>query len=87
MCVALFQQEYCIFRNHVICSHWAKGLLGQAYIEENPLAALQAFAIASGWEQSSFMRHHFLGRALARRSYRVDLHAAICILHTRAYLH
>ncbi|DBA83106.1 TPA: hypothetical protein ACH3X2_006634 [Trebouxia sp. C0005] len=26
--------------------------------------ALQAFAIASGWEQSSFMRRHFLGRAL-----------------------
>ncbi len=44
--------------------HWAKGSLGQAYIEKNPLAALQAFAIASGWEQSSFMRRHFLGRAL-----------------------
>ncbi|DBB07155.1 TPA: hypothetical protein ACH3X1_011726 [Trebouxia sp. C0004] len=48
-----------------IWGHWAKGSLGQAYIEKNPLAALQAFAIASGWEQSSFMRHHFLGRALA----------------------
>ncbi len=44
--------------------HWAKGSLGQAYVEKNPLAALQAFAIASGWEQSSFMRRHFLGRAL-----------------------
>lgn len=51
----------------LICSHWAKGSLGQAYIEKNPLAALQAFAIASGWEQSSFMRRHFLGRALVRR--------------------
>jgi len=40
--------------------------LGQAYIEKNPLAALQAFAIASGWEQSSFMKRHFLGRALVR---------------------
>ncbi|DBA76049.1 TPA: hypothetical protein ACH3X1_009797, partial [Trebouxia sp. C0004] len=39
-----------------IWGHWAKGSLGQAYIEKNPLAALQAFAIASGWEQSSFMR-------------------------------
>jgi len=46
--------------------HWAQGSLGQAYIEKNPLAALQAFAIASGWEQSSFMRRHFLGRALVR---------------------
>ena len=50
----------------LICSHWAKGSLGQAYIEKNPLAALQPFAIASGWEQSSFMRRHFLGRALVR---------------------
>ena len=32
----------------LICSHWAKGSLGQAYVEKNPLAALQAFAIASG---------------------------------------
>ena len=61
-----------VFRNNtacwnVLCSHWAKGSLGQAYIEKNPLAALQAFAIASGWEQSSFMRRHFLGRALVRR--------------------
>ncbi|KAL0050179.1 hypothetical protein WJX82_005939 [Trebouxia sp. C0006] len=47
-----------------IWGHWAKGSLGQAYIEKNPLAALQAFAIASGWEQSSFMRRHFLVRAL-----------------------
>ncbi|KAL0032293.1 hypothetical protein WJX79_002910 [Trebouxia sp. C0005] len=47
-----------------IWGHWAKGSLGQAYIEKNPLAALQAFAIASGWEQYSFMRRHFLGRAL-----------------------
>ncbi len=46
--------------------HMAKGSLGQAYIEKNPLAALQAFAIASGWEQSSLMRHHFLGGALVR---------------------
>ena len=51
----------------LICSHWAKGSLGQAYIEKNPLAALQAFAIASGWEQSSFMRRHFLGRALVMK--------------------
>ncbi|DBB05629.1 TPA: hypothetical protein ACH3X1_012246 [Trebouxia sp. C0004] len=49
-----------------IWGHWAEGSLGQSYIENNPLAALQAFAIASGWEQSSFMRRHFLGRALAR---------------------
>ena len=48
----------------LVCSHWAKGSLGQAYVDKNPLAALQAFAIASGWEQSSFMRRHFLGRAL-----------------------
>ncbi|DBA97429.1 TPA: hypothetical protein ACH3X1_015148 [Trebouxia sp. C0004] len=38
--------------------------LGQAYIEKNPLAALQAFAIAGGREQTSFMKRHFLGRAL-----------------------
>lgn len=42
-------------------------LTGLDIIEKNPLAALQAFAIASGWEQSSFMRRHFLGRALVRR--------------------
>ncbi len=59
--------------NYTTCSqslgharHWAKGTLGQAYIEKNPLAALQAFAIASGWERSSFMKRHFLGRALVR---------------------
>ncbi len=48
----------------LICSHWANGSLGQAYVDKNPLAALQAFVIASGWEQSSFMRRDFLGRAL-----------------------
>ena len=63
----------------LICSHWAKGSLGQAYIE-NPLAALQAFAIASGWEQSSFMRRHFLGRAL------VSSIAAVEMSHICFYL-
>ena len=53
--------------------HWAKGTLGQAYIEKNPLAALQAFAIASGWDQSSFMRRHFLGRALVSMTVHVQL--------------
>jgi len=33
-----------------IWGHWVAGSLGQAYIEKNPLAALQAFAIASGFE-------------------------------------
>jgi len=37
------------------------------------LAALQAFAIASGWEQSSFMRRHFLGRALVSTIVHVHL--------------
>ena len=60
---SLSQQRHSI----LTCSHWAKGSLGEAYVEKNPLAALQAFAIASGWEQSSFMRRHFLGRALVRR--------------------
>ena len=63
LCAVLGQQQHCI----LVRSHWAKGSLGQAYLEKNPLAALQAFAIASGWEQSSFMRRHFLGRALVRR--------------------
>jgi len=40
------------------------GTLAQAYLEKNPLAALQAFAIAAGWEQTSFMKRHFLGRGL-----------------------
>ena len=62
MCGIVSQQQRIL-----VCSHWAKGSLGQAYIEKNPLAALQAFAIASGWEQSSFMRRHFLVRALVRR--------------------
>jgi len=56
--------------------HWAKGTLGQAYIEKNPLAALQAFAIASGWDQSSFMRRHFLGRALVSRTVHVQKETA-----------
>ena len=60
----------------VCAGHWAKGSLGQAYIEKNPPAALQAFAIASGWEQSSFMKRHFLGRALVRITAFL-LHAAI----------
>ncbi|KAL0034269.1 hypothetical protein WJX77_006334 [Trebouxia sp. C0004] len=47
-----------------ICGPWARGSLGQAYIERNLLAALQAFAIPGGWEQTSFMKRHFLGRAL-----------------------
>lgn len=60
--------------SHLVCSfesattlHFDMQSLGEAYVEKNPLAALQAFAIASGWEQSSFMRRHFLGRALVRR--------------------
>jgi len=57
----------------VACS----GSLGQAYIEKNPLAALQAFAIAGGWEQTSFMKRHFLGRALV---------SAICY-NTRHHIH
>jgi len=40
------------------------GTLQQAYLEENPLSALVAFAIAGGWDQTSFMRRHFCGRAL-----------------------
>ncbi len=57
--------------------HWAKGSLGQAYIERNPLAALQAFAIASGWEQSSFMKRHFLGRALVNTYITIE-HVHLC---------
>jgi len=57
----------------VACS----GNLGQAYIEKNPLAALQAFAIAGGWEQTSVMKRHFLGRALV---------SAICY-NTRHHRH
>ncbi len=59
--------------NACCAGHWAKGSLEQAYIEKNPLAALQAFAIASGWEQSSFMRRHFLGRALVSTIVHVHL--------------
>ena len=46
--------------------HWARGTLQQAYLEKNPLSALVAFAIAAGWDQTSFMRQHFCGRALVR---------------------
>ncbi|KAL0031622.1 hypothetical protein WJX77_010224 [Trebouxia sp. C0004] len=44
--------------------HWAQGTLQQAYLEKNRLSALVAFAIAGGWDQTSFMRRHFYGRAL-----------------------
>ena len=37
------------------------GTLQQAYLEENPLSALVAFAIAGGWDQTSFMRRHVCG--------------------------
>ena len=40
------------------------GTLQQAYLEKNALIALVAFAIAGGWDQTSFMRRHFCGRAL-----------------------
>jgi hypothetical protein len=40
------------------------GTLQQAYLEKNPLSALVAFAIAGGWDQTSFMRRHFCGRAV-----------------------
>ncbi len=40
------------------------GTLQQAYLEKNPLSALVAFAIAGVWDQASFMRRHFCGRAL-----------------------
>ena len=40
------------------------GTLQQAYLEKIPLSALVAFAIAGGWDQTSFMRRHFCGRAL-----------------------
>jgi len=46
--------------------HWAQGTLQQAYLKKNPLSALVAFAIAAGWDQTSFMRRHFCGRALVR---------------------
>ena len=42
----------------------AAGTLQQAYLDKNPLSALVAFAIAGGWDQTSFMRRHFCGRAL-----------------------
>jgi hypothetical protein len=69
LCVGLFHTELQYDMHYIsaitcYAGHWAKGSLGQAYIEKNPLAALQAFAIASGWEQSSFIKRHFLGRAL-----------------------
>jgi len=35
-------------------------------LEKNPLSALVAFAIAAGWDQTSFMRRHFCGRALVK---------------------
>ncbi|DBA78017.1 TPA: hypothetical protein ACH3X1_009109, partial [Trebouxia sp. C0004] len=47
-----------------IWGHWARGTLQQAYLEKNPLSALVAFAIAAGWDETSFMRRHFCGRAL-----------------------
>ncbi|DBA86787.1 TPA: hypothetical protein ACH3X1_016630, partial [Trebouxia sp. C0004] len=47
-----------------IWGHWARGTLQQAYLEKNPLSALVAFAIAGGWDQTSFMGRHFCGRAL-----------------------
>ncbi|DBA81418.1 TPA: hypothetical protein ACH3X1_007208 [Trebouxia sp. C0004] len=47
-----------------IWGHWAQGTLQQAYLEKNRLSALVAFAIAGGWDQTSFMRRHFYGRAL-----------------------
>ncbi|DBB00556.1 TPA: hypothetical protein ACH3X3_002255 [Trebouxia sp. C0006] len=47
-----------------IWGHWARGTLQQAYLEKNPLSALVAFAIAAGWDQTSFMRRHITGRAL-----------------------
>ena len=37
------------------------GTLQQAYLEKSPLSALVAFAIAGGWDQTSFMRRHFCG--------------------------
>jgi len=40
------------------------GTLQQAYLDKNPLSALVAFAIAGGWDQTSFMRRRFCGRAL-----------------------
>jgi len=51
---------------HLAAGHWARGTLQQAYLEKNPLSALVAFAIAAGWDQTSFMRRHFCGRALVR---------------------
>jgi len=45
---------------------WEQGTLQQAYLEKNPLSALVAFAIAAGWDQTSFMRRHFCGRALVK---------------------
>ncbi len=53
---------------HPAVGHWARGTLQQAYLEKNPLSALVAFAIAAGWDQTSFMRRHFCGRALVRLS-------------------
>ncbi|KAL0028730.1 hypothetical protein WJX79_002793 [Trebouxia sp. C0005] len=69
-----------------IWGHWAKGSLGQAYTEKNPLAALQAFAIASGWEQSSFMRRHFLGRALVWSQFLLKLRGMDCHMSCTDYL-
>ena len=46
--------------------HGARGTLQQAYLEKNHLSALVAFAIAASWDQTSFMRRHFCGRALVR---------------------
>jgi len=57
---------------HTVCTMYAEmaillvtaGTLQQAYQEKNPLSALVAFALAGGWDQTSFMRRHFCGRAL-----------------------
>lgn len=51
---------------HFAPGHWARGTLQQAYLEKKPLSALVAFAIAGGWDQTSFMRRHLCGRSLVR---------------------
>jgi len=55
-----------VLLHRVINSTVTSGTLQQAYLDKNPLSALVAFAIAGGWDQSSFMRRHFCGRALVR---------------------
>ena len=44
--------------------HWARGTLQQAYLEKNPLSALVAFAIAAGWDQTSFLAEQRLPQIL-----------------------